>query len=203
MRILIIDHTSMLHVIGYMLAGEYQLYLAGDLSEANKICAEVELDLIIIDLTVQNAAAWWQRLSKERNTLILVVSEDPQMEVVALQAKADNFLLKPFLPEQLLARCHIVAGDLHVLPLRRQAWVGAGTPIRLSPLQFAFLEYLARNANQICTYEALQERLWPRETQTRPLLKLHMRSLRRRFPTLHIENISGVGYRLIVQEKRS
>lgn len=134
-------------------------------------------------------------------------------EAEALDLGADDFLSKPFSLVVLLARLRallrrgqparptlLTAGDLHLDPARHEVR-RAGTELRLSPRQFALLEFFMRRAGEVLTKSAILEHVWDVGGDGDPnVVEVYVSQLRRRidqpFGRVAIETVRGVGYRL-------
>jgi DNA-binding response OmpR family regulator len=132
--------------------------------------------------------------------------------IIGLQIGADDYLAKPFEPQELAARIHAIlrrtrdmskdgseikVGDL-ALSVSRRVVSRAETPVDLTAAEFNVLECLLRNAGSVVTRETLAER-----ALGRPLapfdrsVDVHMHNLRKKIsasPDERIKTIRGVGY---------
>lgn len=130
----------------------------------------------------------------------------------ALRGGAVSYLLKPYEPEELLARARALArhyrasasgdGSLRFGPLvldrpGRRVYV-AGRPLELSPKEFETLEYLAESAGRVLTRRQILERVWGFDSSSGPrVVDYHVFQLRRKLgPRLTdaIDTVSRVGY---------
>ena len=107
------------------------------------------------------------------STRVLILSGRREVadRVAGLQAGADDYLIKPFSFQELLARMQnllrraqetsetLTVGDL-VLDPQRHTVVRAGKPIKLSQREYALLEYLMRNAGRTVTRTMVVEHVW-------------------------------------------
>lgn len=104
--------------------------------------------------------------------LMLTVKDHVQDKVAGLEAGADDYLVKPFAFDELLARVHALlrrqerltghvrkVGDLEIDLLARSAQRG-GEPIDLSPKEFALLDYLTRHAGRVISEEEMIDHVW-------------------------------------------
>lgn len=156
-----------------------------------------------------------RQIRAHSNTPILLLSEFGGDEHVirGLQSGADDYIVKPFSPAQLLARCQAVmrraeqpnrtrsltVGGLTLDHARRNA-VHSGRNIPLTPLEYRLLETLAAHPEQVLTAERLINAVWGANQADKMMLKQLVHRLRRKLesePTRPlIETISGVGYAL-------
>jgi DNA-binding response OmpR family regulator len=132
--------------------------------------------------------------------------------VAALNEGADDCLAKPFALSELLARLRallrrsalarpmtLTVADLSLDPARHEV-IRAGTPINLTPKEFALLEVLMRHPGVVLTRTTLGERVWRDEDDVNNLVDVHVSRLRRKIDgestTPLIQTVWGRGYRL-------
>src|SRR4051794_21560154 len=113
------------------------------------------------------------RVRPEQRVLVLSAAADVDVKVRCLEAGAADFLAKPFVLAELVARVgahlrraeppraerHVRAGRLTLDLLRRSADAGAG-PVALSEREFGVLLHLATRAGRPCTREELLAAVW-------------------------------------------
>jgi two-component system OmpR family response regulator len=147
--------------------------------------------------------------------LMLSARGDVDDRVRGLRSGADDYLVKPFAFEELLARLEVISSrrkggqseptslhchDLEMDLLGRQV-TRAGVTIDLNPREFALLEYLLRNKDQVVTRTMLLENVWDYhfDPQTN-VIDVHVSRLRQKIDKGHgkalIRTVRGAGYRL-------
>lgn len=174
-------------------------------------------DLILLDLNLPkvDGLTVCRRIRSQGNTPIIILSVRNADEtiVTGLESGADDYLVKPFSPTQLVARIRAVlrranvpvsAGKLTIADLeldrsRNQVLVSDGTTIRLTSLEAKLLETLMINAGQVLPVDLLIQAVWGVDRADRNMLKQLVYRLRIKLePVLHksmeIETIPGVGY---------
>ncbi|MBL1074219.1 response regulator transcription factor [Nocardia sp. 2] len=147
----------------------------------------------------------------DRTPILMLTARDAVADrIEGLDAGADDYLVKPFDLDELLARVRALVrrtqpddgavlscGDL-VLDTTAHTVRRAGREIELSRTEFALLEVLLRNAGQSLPRETLVDRVWGHHSSNS--LEVYIRYLRRKIesdgePAL-IHTVRGVGYRL-------
>jgi two-component system KDP operon response regulator KdpE len=154
---------------------------------------------------------------------VLTVREDERSKVRALDLGADDYVTKPFGMDELLARLRAVmrrAPDqgvevpevrtrsfrLDLVAKRAFAGVDAGTngdgdEVRLTPTEWAIVEYLVRRPGRLVTYRQLVTGVWgPTYDPDQNLLRVHMGHIRSKLEAdrtrpRHFLTESGIGYR--------
>lgn len=179
MRLLFVEDSKRLQqTVGTALrrAG-FAVDVAGDGEEGLWLAETHEYDAIVLDIMLPglDGLALLRRL-RERggnvHVLLLTARDTIADRVQGLQAGADDYLVKPFALEELLARVHalcrraydskqtrIVVGDLEVDTAVR-AVTRAGRPIALQAREYALAEYLARRAGQVVSRTEIETHLY-------------------------------------------
>ena len=229
MKILIADDDpQILRALRITLtASGYDVITAGDGREALRAAADRHPDLIVLDLgmpgltgieVIEGVRGW-------SSVPILVVSgrSDSLDKVEALDAGADDYVTKPFLIDELLARIRAltrrlpqeeptapvvrfgeVVVDLSARTVTRSQAGGAVTAVRLTPTEWQMLELLIRNAGRLVTRRTLLTEIWGTEhVRDTGYLRLYMAQLRKKLERepaapQHLLTEAGMGYRLVL-----
>ena len=157
----------------------YAVAVAGTGGEALEAFDRERPSLVIVDLGLPDISGTvvCQKLRARADVPIVVLSvrADEHSKVAALDAGADDYITKPFSPEELLARVraglrrslagrpelhgHIAHGELVIDFDRRRVYRG-GTEIRLTPKEFDLLGVLAAHAGRVLTHRTILKRIW-------------------------------------------
>ena len=143
---------------------------------------------------------------------MLTARVQQQDRILGLNSGADDYLPKPFDPDELLARIRAVlrrtdaanwknttavtVGDIQVKTTTRQVWV-AGSAVDLTAVEFDLLEMLMRSAGHVVTREEITAALFEREaTPYDRFLDVHISHLRKKLEGGRnlIRAVRGVGY---------
>jgi DNA-binding response OmpR family regulator len=212
--------TSLLRSYDYEVRRAY----SGEHARSEWLAHEPEMVLLDSALRDVDAAAMCREMQAKHDALVLVLAEraDAHTEVRYLDAGADGFLEKPFLPNQLLAHINaikrrvrnslkvrplslVTAGSVQVDAQRNRAIVH-GRTVHLTPLETKLLHLLAVNARDVCTQEQIVEHVWRYDgggENDKELIKAHIRHLRQKIEPdpsrpRYILNVPGVGYTMVV-----
>ena len=175
-----------------------------------------DVDAMVLDLMIPGVAGIdvCRRLRREGNDvpIVMLTARGAVAERVAgLQAGADDYLVKPFALEELVARIQAIArrrdntehrlavGDVVLDPLEQRAWV-ADVEVTLSRREFAMLTALLENAGHVVSRQRLFDEVWDGEVDIRSnSIDVHMSRLRARLEgsaRVRVTTLRGVGYRL-------
>ena len=168
--------------------------------------AAPELDGIEVCHRIRRAGCW--------TPVLMVTARDAvQDRVHGLDAGADDYLVKPFSLQELLARVRALIrrvpvkrpavlkiGDLSLDPARHEVRRG-GSSIELTPTEFALLEYFMRHRDDVLTRRRLIEHVWDYAFEGDPrIVNVYIRSLRdkidRPFGRATLDTVRGMGYRI-------
>src|SRR5437867_86758 len=180
-RILLVDdEISIQRALAPLLRSRgYEIDVAGTAGEAFDAMRARPADLIVLDLGLPDldGVEVCRRLRGESSAPIIVLSArgGESDKVTALDLGADDYVTKPFSPEELLARIRVAlrrvfaqdeapagrlqAGDL-VIDYDRHRVVRKDEEIRLTPKEFDLLALLARSADRVLTHRAILKAIW-------------------------------------------
>lgn len=169
-------------------------------------------DAIILDLGLPdgNGLDLLRQLRKEGNTVPILVAtarDSVEERLSGLDIGADDYLIKPFVVKELLARLRAVVRratgwsdqkeatwtvkDL-VLDEKRMTITRAGQPVTLSKTEFALLHALMKHADRVLTRREIEkEAALPNEGH---VLDVHMSKLRNKIGEGYIRTVRGIGY---------
>lgn len=177
-------------------------------------------DVVLLDLTLPDldGLVVLKRLREWSSAPVIVVSARGQEsdKIAGLDLGADDYLIKPFGVEELLARIRVALrhaeraardpepvyehGDLKIDLAARRVWL-AKKEVRLSPLQYALLAALVRSAGRVVAQKQLLKELWPEGGSTPEALRILVHQTRHRIEKepvrpRHLKTEPAVGYRL-------
>jgi DNA-binding response OmpR family regulator len=177
-RVLVVeDDADIAGVLRRSLAMEgYEVRLAGDGVQALDEASVFEPDAVILDLGLPGMdgteVCRRLRLAGDVPILMLTARDGLDDRVDGLDSGADDYLVKPFDRQELLARLRavlrrrpprgsasLVVGDLTLNPDRREA-VRSGRDLDLTGREFELLEHLMRNERLVVSRDALLEQVW-------------------------------------------
>jgi DNA-binding response OmpR family regulator len=173
-------------------------------------------DLVILDvmLPIIDGFSVLQQLRRRKDLPVIILTARVQHHdrILGLNAGADDYLLKPFDPDELLARigavlrrtdttnwkgsAEVVIGDIRISATTREAWV-ADSPAELTEMEFDLLEILMRSAGRVVSRDELTLALFERAAAPYDrILDVHVSHLRKKLEGGRglIRTIRGVGY---------
>ncbi|MBM3133239.1 MAG: response regulator transcription factor [Chloroflexi bacterium] len=220
MRILVIDDDRRLCGIVKrgLLEEAYAVDTAYDGEEGQYLAEVNPYDLIILDIMMprrDGIEVCHGLREKGINTPILMLTAKDAVDdrVKGLDAGADDYLVKPFAFNELLARIRallrregrskspeIRVGKLVLSTLTRQVWRGQ-REIELTTKEYVILEYLMRHPNAVITRTMIEEHAWDYDFDSLSnLVDVYMGRLRRKIDRdgeeSLIQTVRGAGYRL-------
>ena len=224
MRVLLIEDEAA--IVRYLERGlreeGHQVEKAATGEDGIQLAASEDIDLVIIDIGLPGIDGH-QALAAIRDrkptlpAIMLTARDDVSSKVRALDAGADDYIVKPFSFAELTARMRaavrrgsqrrasaIELGDLRIDFLQRRAWRGERL-IELSNREFTLLAYLMQHAGQVLTRTQLLEAVWDYDFDPGSnVVDVYIRYLRRKVdepgqPSV-IQALRGVGYRLEVPD---
>lgn len=223
MKILIVeDEKDIRNLLMKRLQKHYSVDACGDGESAIDYFHVYTYDAIILDIMLPKLNGI-QVLKHIRNTgsdvpvIMLTAKGEIEDRVNGLDAGADDYLVKPFAFDELLARLRVMtrrkstvkkttlcAGDL-VLDTVTKTVTRAGKPIDLTSKEYMLLEYMMHHPNITLTRNQLEQQAWDSSFEGGSnIIDVYIRYLRKKIDTGYevkrIKTVYGMGYRLEVAE---
>jgi len=223
-KILVVDdEQNICQLVGmYLQTNDFEWKSANDGIEALELLANEVFDLVILDIMMPNLDGW---------TVCKKIRETSQIPVIFLSAKgeewdkvkglkmgADDYIIKPFSPGELIARVDAVlrrsigsqepsnnliqVGIIRINKSARTVSV-KDKPINLTLKEFDLLLYLCLHKGQVFTREQILEQVWGYDYfGTARTVDTHIKTLRLKLgnDADYISTVWGVGYKFGVQE---
>ena len=216
------DDTYQLELMDYALRREgYTVLAAANGQQALERYEAESPDILLLDATMPklNGFEVCRRIRHEAATpIIMLTARDDEEDVLrGLQLGADDYVVKPFSPKQLIARMKTVlrryrtdgyrepvsrlrVGDLD-LDLQAYQVTKDGQVVQLTPLEFRILYLLAMNEGRVIPYSRVVEYAWGYDSGDANLLKTHICHIRKKLGLTTgqpggVRAVAGVGYSL-------
>jgi two-component system response regulator MtrA len=225
--VLVVDDDARLReILGIALEDEgYGVRLAATGEEALEAMDREDPDLLVLDVMLPGRDGF--ELCRDIRTkslvpiLMLTAKTDTVDVVVGLESGADDYVTKPFVTKELVARIRallrrarsdeqaprkIVIGDVEISPEGATVTRG-GQPIHLTKTEFKLLLALASRPNQVFTREVLLQQVWDYDYfGDSRLVDVHVRRLRAKIehdpknPEL-VQTVRGLGYKVAAEPR--
>jgi DNA-binding response OmpR family regulator len=222
MVLLVDDDARLREIVSMALEGEgYRVRGAGSAEDALRVLDQDDPDLLILDVMLPGKDGF--ELCREIRTrsplpiLMLTAKTDTVDVVVGLESGADDYVTKPFVTKELVARIRallrrsrepgaqqqrkLVVGDLEILP-EAASVTKDGQPVHLTKTEFKLLLTMALRPNQVFTREVLLQQVWEYDYfGDSRLVDVHIRRLRGKIeddpkePTI-VQTVRGLGYKI-------
>ncbi len=184
--------------------------------EAASVAGTVEVySAAVLDLGLprKDGMVLLRELRARRDTLPVIVAtarDAVSDRIAGLNAGADDYVLKPFDLDELVARIRallrrraghaspvLACGSLALDPVRREVHL-RGEPVALSAREFSLLEALMQRPGAVLSREQLEDAVWGWQQEVGSnAVEVHLHNLRRKLGAETIRNVRGVGYRLV------
>jgi DNA-binding response OmpR family regulator len=217
MHVLVVDDEPRMVELVSTYLGEHDLRVTGAPDGPGGLAAarRPDVDAVVLDLMLPGMSGIdvCKQLRSEGNDvpIVMLTARGAVSERVAgLEAGADDYLVKPFALEELLARLRaigrrrgpddgLVVGDVVLDEGARRVWV-AGEEVSLSRREFDMLLSLMASRGRVVTRARLYDDVWNDEVDTSSnVIDVHMSRVRRALSgsaSVTVHTLRGVGYRL-------
>ena len=217
MRLLLIEDDTMIGRAARQGLGNagFAVDWVMDGSAAERALANDVYDLAILDLGLpgQDGMTVLKHLRRSGNAvpvLIATARDSVSDRIAGLNAGADDYVLKPFDLDELIARVRALlrrhaggasplleCGGLVLDPVRKEVRL-KGEPVSLSAREFAVLEVLLQRPGAVLSREQLEDSIygWTEEIGSNAI-EVHLHNLRRKLGAQTIRNVRGVGYKVV------
>lgn len=227
-RVLLVeDDAAVRRMMQHLLQSQgYEVVAVTTVFQGQEKIERNQFDVLIVDVMlpdgsgldfVREVRAW---LSVP---ILMVTALASEQDVIAgLRAGVDDYMIKPFNNDEFLLRVQalcrrgvlrstpnqepvITIGDIQVVLADKQIQIN-GVALDLTPIEYRLLMYLLRHAGQVLSHEQILQGVWgERYDQENQYLWVHISHVRRKLllantPQLHIENVRGIGYRMVYND---
>lgn len=215
--LLVEDDLNLGKALHKLLHDHFKVDWVRTLAAARERFGAAAYDVLLLDLGLPDGdgVQWLEALRAGGcQTPVLIVSARDRLDdrVKGLDLGADDYLVKPFEPEELLARIRVLlrrragtaqprleAGPLSYAPDEQQFYLD-GVPLGLSPQERGILSVLIQAAGKPVSRERLLQQLYGLgDGVDSNTLEVRIHGLRRRLGKDRIETVRGLGYRLVAQ----
>jgi two-component system response regulator MtrA len=205
-------------MLGIVLRGEgFEPVFCADGAQAVQAFRDSRPDIVLLDLMLpgMDGIDICRAIRQDSGVPIVMLTArgDTVDVVVGLEAGADDYIVKPFKPKELVARirarvrrhedsstANLAIGDL-IIDVNAHTVTRAGLPLALTPLEFDLLVCLAKKPGQVFTREVLLQEVWGyRHAADTRLVNVHVQRLRAKIeddpdqPEV-VLTVRGVGYK--------
>lgn len=228
MKILLVeDDEQLAQMLSEVLAEQHHtLDVASDGQKGWELAETFTYDLIVLDVMLPNldGISLCRRLRSHRLSmpiLLLTSRNNSSDKVMGFDAGADDYVVKPFDPHELVARIRALLrrgpaplppvlewGALQLDPSTCEVSYGKHL-LHLTPKEYGLLELFMRNSSRVFSRSAILEQLWSfEEPPAEETVRAHIKGLRQKLkaagaPADLIETVYGLGYRLKPQAASS
>jgi DNA-binding response OmpR family regulator len=222
-RVLVVDdERNLVNLLrGYLEREEFEVHEALDGNAALEVAQRVDPDVVILDwmlpgLDGVEVLRELRRFS-EAYVIMLTARTEEVDRIVGLSTGADDYLVKPFSPGELVARVRAMLrrprggtgeqpdatlrfGDLTIDPGQRRVWLGE-REIYLTALEFGLLAVLSSRPGFVFSRSQLLERVWGEDYfGDDHVVDVHVANLRKKLEEdssnpCYVQTVRGVGYR--------
>lgn len=222
-KVLIVDDDENISEVikMYLENSGYDTKVSYNGREAQELFVQYKPDLVLLDIMLPSVdgidVLKWIRKQSETPVIMLTAKGETFDKVLGLELGADDYIVKPFEPKEMVARVKAVLRRYNVenedkevlkfpdltVDINSYNVVFKGTDVKMPPKEFELLYFLASNKNRVFTREQLLCEVWgydyPGDSRT---VDVHIKRLREKLhgsPHWELETVWGVGYKFEVK----
>lgn len=224
--VLIVDDESYIReFLAQILSEHFRIAFAKDGKEAIEIAKSAKPAVIVLDVLMpgQNGIETCKKLREQRESegipvIMLTAVNEPEQRIKAFNAGADDYLAKPFLPEELIAR---INRKLEKTPARQpvskenEFRLGNlklqfddlsievdGVKCELGQVEYKILNFLLKKRGELVSRQELNDYVWGDELPSDRALDPHITALRKKLQKSHgeLKTVYGKGYSIILKD---
>ena len=193
-----------------------EVYIAKDGKEALKLYEKELPDILILDIempyfTGLEVAKNVREINKNVPIIIATAYTDTKYFLLAIEHNITSYILKPIMMDSLknaLKKCQdqlsYIKND--VIRITRDVYYNIEDRslhvkeklVTLTNIEMLFLEYMLKNPNRVIGYEEFENNIWSEEGMTGGAIRSLVRDLRKYLGKESIQNLSKVGYKLVI-----
>jgi DNA-binding response OmpR family regulator len=226
-RILVVDDDKEIvkAIEKLFLREEYEVVKAYDGMEAMDALLQYEIHLILLDIMMPklDGLSATMKIREKRNIPIIILSakSEDSDKILGLTMGADDYITKPFNPQELLARVrsqlrrYMLLGDIDSRRKTNQITVGGltldldckqltvdGEPVKLTATEYKILEFLMSNSGMVFSAETIYDRVWNEPAYSiENTVMVHIRRIREKIEINpkepnYLKVVWGIGYKI-------
>ncbi len=221
------DETELLSILSNILYqdGFYNIYTAKNRAEAIKTANEQSISLFLLDVNLPDGSGFLLaeqlRAISPSPIIFLTARGEARDKITGLELGADDYIVKPFLPKELILRVTAVLKRVYGISHPTEKFSLSGKTIDfetasvtdnnvetpLTAKEFILLKKLWENKNRIVTNDALCMSAWGEDYYgCENTLMVHIRRLRKKLESepsnpKHLITVKGLGYKLVIDNE--
>lgn len=224
--VLIVDDESYIReFLAQILSEHFQIAFAKNGKEAVETAKSIQPDIIVLDVLMpgQNGIDTCKVLREQKESsstpiIMLTAVNEPEQRIKAFNAGADDYLAKPFLPEELIAR---ISRKLEKTPLRQSTIKDLDFRIgnlklqlddlsfevdevrcELGQVEYKILNFLLKKRGELVSRSELNNYVWGKDLPSDRALDPHITSLRKKLQGSQgeLKTVYGKGYSIILKD---